>query len=56
MKEIRASQNKMDHASGTTPFAYRAKKLKEKGDKAPILNAWADAYAKNAPDKAVRVY
>ncbi|KAM7528128.1 hypothetical protein LguiB_031538 [Lonicera macranthoides] len=52
MKEIRASQNKVDHTSGPVPFAYRAKKLKENGDKAPILNAWADAYVKNAPDKA----
>ncbi|KAM7527607.1 hypothetical protein LguiB_031017 [Lonicera macranthoides] len=39
MKMIWASQNKVDHTSGPIPFAYRAKKLKEKGDKAYILNA-----------------
>ncbi|KAM7501965.1 hypothetical protein LguiB_000869 [Lonicera macranthoides] len=36
MKAVRASNKKVDHRSGPTPFAYRAKKRKESGDIAPI--------------------
>ena len=55
MKAVRASEKKVDHRSGSTPFAYRAKKLKESGDKAPIPNTWVEVYQKNAPEAAVRV-
>ncbi|KAM7497192.1 hypothetical protein LguiA_021606 [Lonicera macranthoides] len=52
MKAVRASKKKVNHRSGSTPFAYRAKRLKESGDKAPIPNAWVEVYKKNALDAA----
>ncbi|KAM7504682.1 hypothetical protein LguiB_003586 [Lonicera macranthoides] len=52
MKAVRASDKKVNHSSGPVPFAYRAKKLKESGDIAPIPNTWVEVYKKNAPDAA----
>ncbi|KAM7486774.1 hypothetical protein LguiA_002783 [Lonicera macranthoides] len=51
-KEVKASK-KVDHSSGSTPFAYRANKLKEFGNKAPILNTLVEGYKKSAPKAAV---
>ncbi|KAM7477712.1 hypothetical protein LguiA_025925 [Lonicera macranthoides] len=50
MKAVRASEKKVDHRSGSTPFAYQTKKLEEFGDKDPIPNTWVEVYKKNAPD------
>ncbi|KAM7481113.1 hypothetical protein LguiB_005696 [Lonicera macranthoides] len=50
MKAVRVSEKKVDHRSGSTPFAYRTKKLKKFGDKDPIPNTWVEVYKKNASD------
>ncbi|KAM7523093.1 hypothetical protein LguiA_012995 [Lonicera macranthoides] len=55
MAQIRASEIKKTHIGGAKAFVLRAHDLKQKGDQAPHLTTYVEAYKKYDPNHVVAV-
>lgn len=55
MTDLRNSENKLNHNSGTTPFTHRADLLRNAGSEFPHCEAYFDAYKNDAPEVAVNI-
>ena len=56
MAQIRASENKKAHSGGAKAFVLRAHELKQKGDQAPHLSTYVQAYKKYDADRVVNPF